>query len=44
MSVNERIEAALNYVVADIWPLCCPEEHQPEEYIVYNPEDRKSVV
>lgn len=44
MSVNERIEAALDHVVADIWPLCCPEEHQPEDYIVYNPELEEAVV
>lgn len=38
MNVNETIEGALAGTVPDIWPLICPQEHPPEEYIVYNPE------
>ena len=38
MSVNEKIENALAQIAENIWPLCCPEERPPDEYIVYNPE------
>lgn len=38
MSVNEILEETLSGVVKQVWPLCCPEETPPEEYIVYNPE------
>lgn len=38
MSVNRKIEDALRSIIQNIWPLCCPEESKPEEYIVYNPE------
>ena len=38
MSVNEKIEFALAQIVPNIWPLVCPDEHHPDEYIVYNPE------
>ena len=42
MSVNERIELALAQIVPKIWPLCCPNERPPKEYIVYNPELEES--
>lgn len=38
MSVNQIIESALRNMVTSIWPLVCPEEKPPKEYIVYNPE------
>ena len=38
MSVNQKIESALNGITKNIWPLCCPDEHSPDVYIVYNPE------
>ena len=38
MSVNAKIEAALNECCSNIWPVVCPDAHPPEEYIVYNPE------
>lgn len=38
MNINLRIESALCDVTQNIWPLCCPLEEKPEEYIVYNPE------
>lgn len=39
MNVNQKIENALNDLVdGNIWPLSCPMEELPEEYIVYNPE------
>lgn len=38
MSVNQKIESALNGITENIWPLCCPDEHSPDVYIVYNPE------
>ena len=37
-SINSRIEEALREVTDNIWPLCCPYEHPPDFYIVYNPE------
>ena len=36
MSVNAKIEAALNECCSNIWPVVCPDVHPPEEYIVYN--------
>lgn len=44
MSVNERIELALAQIVPKIWPLCCPDERPPREYIVYNPELEEAAV
>lgn len=38
MNVNQKIEAALNNIAVGIWPLFCPEERPPDDYIVYNPE------
>lgn len=39
MSVNQKIEAILSDLAKEnIWPLSCPLEALPEEYIVYNPE------
>lgn len=39
MNVNQKIEAALSDLVDDnIWPLSCPLEEPPDEWIVYNPE------
>ena len=38
MSVNQIIEKALTGVVKHIWPMSCPKEVKPDEYIVYNPE------
>ena len=38
MSINQNIERALSAIVPNIWPLVCPEEKPPKEYIVYNPE------
>lgn len=39
MNVNQKIEAALSDLVENnIWPLSCPLEELPEEWIVYNPE------
>lgn len=44
MSVNEAIEGALSGIVPNIWPLTCPWEHPPEEYMVYNPELEEAVL
>lgn len=41
MSENQIIENALRGIVDSIWPLCCPEDESPEEYIVYNTEFEK---
>ena len=38
MSVNRIIEDALSGIVQEIWPMVCPRDKPPEEYIVYNPE------
>lgn len=38
MSVNKIIEDALNEIVQEIWPMVCPRDKPPREYIVYNPE------
>lgn len=38
MSVNQIIENALRTIVPSIWPLVCPDENAPDEYVVYNPE------
>lgn len=39
MNVNQKIESALSEMVSgNIWPLSCPLETLPSEYIVYNPE------
>ena len=40
MTVNEKIEQALTKYVGEgrIWPMVCPDQNQPEKYIVYNPE------
>lgn len=35
MSINQTIENALSDIVPEIWPLSCPEEIKPEEYITY---------
>lgn len=35
MSINQVIENALSGIVPEIWPLLCPEETKPEEYITY---------
>lgn len=44
MTVNRKIEGALEGLAGgNIWPLCCPQEEPPEEYIVYNPEDERAV-
>lgn len=40
MNVNQKIENALsNLVNKNIWPLSCPLEAAPDEFIVYLPED-----
>ena len=40
MNVNQKIEAALSEIVDErIWPLSCPLEEKPDEYIVYLPEE-----
>lgn len=44
MTVNQLIETALREIVPDIWPLCCPEERPPDEFIVYNPEIEEAVL
>lgn len=39
MNVNQKIETALSdFVTNNIWPLSCPLEEPPDEWIVYNPE------
>ena len=39
MNVNQKIETVLSDLVDDnIWPLSCPLEELPDEWIVYNPE------
>ncbi len=39
MNVNQKVETALSNLVNDnIWPLSCPLEEPPDEWIVYNPE------
>lgn len=39
MNVNQKIEDALaDLVNNNIWPLSCPKETPPEEWITYNPE------
>ncbi len=39
MNVNQKIEAALSDLVGgNIWPLSCPLEELPGEWIVHNPE------
>ncbi len=39
MNVNQKIETALSDLVENnIWPLSCPLEEPPDEWIVYNPE------
>ena len=45
MNVNQKIETALSEMVSgNIWPLSCPLETPPSEYIVYNPELEKAAV
>lgn len=40
MNINQYIEAALSdYVRGNIWPLVCPLEQQPNEFITYAPEE-----
>lgn len=42
MNVNQKIEGTVSEVVnGNIWPLSCPMEAKPKEYIVYNPELEK---
>lgn len=39
MNVNRKIETALSDLVGNnIWPLSCPLEEPPDEWVVYNPE------
>lgn len=39
MNINQKIECALSDIVnKNIWPLSCPLETNPDEYIVYLPE------
>ncbi len=38
MSINQKIEHALEGITKNIWPLCCPSDSPPDCYIVYNPE------
>ena len=38
MSVNDIIEEALGGIAQEIWPMVCPRDKPPGEYIVYNPE------
>lgn len=39
MNVNQKIEAALSDLVnGNIWPLSCPFENTPGEFIVYCPD------
>lgn len=39
MNVNQKIESAVSALVrGNIWPLSCPLEVPPNEYIVYLPE------
>lgn len=39
MTVNKKIEDALSDLVENnIWPLSCPQETLPDEWITYNPE------
>lgn len=36
MSINQKIEAALSDLVdGNIWPVTCPQEQPPEEWITY---------
>lgn len=40
MNINQYIESLLSgYVEGNIWPLVCPLENKPNEFIVYGPED-----
>lgn len=44
MNVNQKIEEALSDLVnGNIWPLACPLESRPDEFIVYLPEDERPV-
>lgn len=44
MNVNQKIESALSELVnGNIWPLSCPLEVPPQEFIVYLPEEECSV-
>lgn len=39
MDVNQKIEEALTGLVkGNIWPLSCPLEEKPDQWIVYRPE------
>lgn len=38
MSVNQIIESALKPICPDVWPIVCPDDNKPAEYIAYNPE------
>ena len=43
MNINQYIESILSsYVNGNIWPLVCPLENRPNEFIVYGPEDDSS--
>ena len=40
MNINQYIESTLSDMVGgNIWPLMCPLENQPNEFITYAPED-----
>ena len=40
MNINQYIESTLSdYVGGRIWPLLCPMEQQPNEFITYGPDD-----
>lgn len=36
--MNRIIEDALSSIAKEIWPMVCPRDEPPAEYIVYNPE------
>ncbi len=38
MSIEEKIRNVLIDICKDVWPMVCPRDKPPEEYIVYNPE------
>jgi len=38
VSVNQTIESALKPICSNVWPIVCPDDNHPAEYIVYNPE------
>lgn len=38
MNVNQTIESALKPICSNVWPIACPDDNKPAEYIAYNPE------